>query len=248
MTRSPGRGRTRRAGRRAGVVDVQARLLSEEARQAAVMSAEPFEQAGVEPDLAVALEQQDGEVAAHAADLATALLCRLEVAELLVEHAAEHDPGDAHRPRSGERLCRCTRPADHDPPGRADVDGARAQLVARLVHRERAARRARRCPLPPTPTRSAPATRISIASASTLTTSPRTWPRTGSLPLRGATMAEPSSRSYPRKRQASLTRTCRPAPSSASSSARLEPCARASHEHASAAAGGAPQGQRQPAR
>ena len=50
-------------------------------------------------------------------------------------------------------------------------------------------------PLPPTPVTRAPATRISIASAVTAVTSPRTWPRIGSVAPSGATSADPSSRS-----------------------------------------------------
>ena len=170
------------------------------------MGLEPGEQARVEPDLAVALQQQHREVAAHAADLAATLLGRLEVAQLLVEHAAEHDAGDAHGPRPGQRLGRCARAADHDPPGGADVDRARRAAPRPDRGPRRAARRGRRCRCRRR-RGERPATRSSMASGSTLITSPRTCPSTGSLPLSGATSAEPSS-SVVAEQQARLGRRC----------------------------------------
>ena len=90
----------------------------------------------VEPNLAEALEQQQPERAGQPADLAAPTLDRLEVAQLLVEHAAEHDAGDAHRPRPRQRLGRGSRAADHDLAGGAGVDRSRAQLLAGIVHRD----------------------------------------------------------------------------------------------------------------
>ncbi len=71
-----GRGSDAAHGRRPGVVDVQARRLPEQARHPALVRAEPGEEPGVEPDLAVSLEQDHREVAAHAAHLAAPLLGR----------------------------------------------------------------------------------------------------------------------------------------------------------------------------
>ena len=180
--------------RRPGVVDVQERRFPEQARHPALVRLEPGEEPGVESDLSVPLEQDHREVAAHAPHLAAPLLGRLEVTELLVEHAAEDDAGNAHRARPRQRFRRCARAPDDDPSRGSDVDGARPQLVAGLVHAPRSSPWTA-LPLPPTPATSAPATRSSIGSGSRLMTSPRTWPRTGSLPESGAIIAEPSSRS-----------------------------------------------------
>ena len=131
ITRSPTRASARRDGQRSGVVHVEEPIGPEEARHAPGVGAEPAEELRIDPDLAEALHQQDPERAGHAARLAPASLDRLEVAQLLVEHPAEHDPGHAHRPRAGQRLGRGTRAADQDLAGRAGIDRGGAKLVAR---------------------------------------------------------------------------------------------------------------------
>src|SRR5688500_16125625 len=71
--------------RRLGVVHVQPRIRPEQAGQVPVVLAEPCEQLVVEADLAVALDNDHGEVVIDAADLAATRLHGLEVAQLLVQ-------------------------------------------------------------------------------------------------------------------------------------------------------------------
>ena len=114
-------------------MDVEQPLLAEQARHAPGMSTQPGEELRVEGNLAVTLEQDDGERAGHSADLASPTLDRGEVAQLLIEDPAEHDPGDSHRPCARQRLGRRARAADDDLPGRRDVDRPRTQLLVMTV-------------------------------------------------------------------------------------------------------------------
>jgi hypothetical protein len=121
---------------RTGLVHVEARRIAEEARQPAVVCPEPREERVVHADLAVALDHDDREIAHDATDRAPPCLGGFEVAQLLVEHAPEDDPGDAHRARSGQRFGRRARPADDDSAGGPSVDCRRSELVAGIVDRD----------------------------------------------------------------------------------------------------------------
>ena len=133
MTRSPTSAQRPAGRRRVGVVHVEQALRAEQARHPPCVAPEPLEERRVEADLAEPLEQDQGEGAGHAPQLAATPLDRLEVAELLVEHAAEDDACHAHRACPGERLGRRARAADHDLARLGHVDRRRTQLLGRLV-------------------------------------------------------------------------------------------------------------------
>ena len=151
------------------------------------------------------------------ARLAPPALDRLEVAQLLVEHAAQHDPGHAHRPRAGQRLGRGSRSADQDLAGGAGVDRRGAQLVAGIRHADHqlAVHRLAAAAHAVQPGRRAPRSRATPPRPRG--TRPRTWPITVSSAASGREQQRPVAPEARRARRPATGAQHRAAPSTSAS-------------------------------